>query len=113
MSASHYDIVLEQGTDYNLPLVFKDSKGRLYDLTGVTGVGQIRQNIADNAALADFVITFDTNRSTGKVTLSIPASVTENLNFVVGCYDIKFTYPPGIPKRIMEGKVTFNKAVTR
>lgn len=113
MSAATYDIVIEQGSTFLLGLVFKDAKKNPVDLTGVTGVGQVRKNLDDDAALADFVVTFDSNRSTGKVTLSIPDSVTSSLDFSTGSYDLKFTYTSGITKRVMKGRVTLDKEVTR
>ena len=113
MAAAIQDITIEQGSDFLLGLLFKDNRGTPLDLTGVTGVAQVRQNIDDVAALCDFVITFDTNRSTGKATLFIPASVTSNLDFTVGEWDLKFTYLTGAVKRIMKGKVTLDKEITR
>ena len=76
MAAADYDIIIEQGVDFLLGLVFKDARGKPLDLTGITAAAQVRKNIEDTSALASFTITFDTNRSTGKVTISMPASTT-------------------------------------
>jgi hypothetical protein len=113
MAAAIYDIVVEQGADFTLGLQLKNGRGVPFDLTGVTATAQIRQNITDSAALADFDIVFDYNRNTGKFTLSIPASITEVLTFVTGEWDLKFAYANGDKKRILKGKVTLSRQVTR
>ncbi len=113
MAAADYDIIIEQGSDFFLGLLLKDAKGIPFDLTGVIGAGQVRQDMTDKTAVADFVVTFSSNRSEGKATISIPSNITSQFSFVTGVYDLEFTYPSGIVKRIMQGNVTLSRAVTQ
>lgn len=113
MAAANYDITIEQGSDFTLGLALKKGHGEPVDLTGVVATAQIRKNIEDTDAIADFTIIFDDNRSTGKLTLFIPASTTEELDFVNGEWDLKFAYENSATKRIMRGRAIFSKAVTR
>jgi hypothetical protein len=112
MSAASYDIVIEQGSDFLLGLQLKDAKDRPFDLTGITATAQVRENLKNALPLVSFDITFDSDRKTGKVTLFIPASITKELNFVSGFYDLKFMSSTGLTKRIMGGKVVFSQEVT-
>jgi hypothetical protein len=113
MAAANYDIIVEQGSDFLLGLLLKNAKGVPFDLTGVIARGQLRANVKDSAPLCSFDITFDQNRSTGKLTLFIPAAVTTTLDFVNGFYDLEFESSTGMIKRIMQGKVTFSPEITR
>jgi hypothetical protein len=41
--AARYDITIEQGASFELPLTLQHSNGTVYNLTGYTGRGQIRK----------------------------------------------------------------------
>lgn len=52
---------------------------RIADLTGCQARSQIKKALKDTIALAVFAVDFDSDRSLGKLTLSLPAATTENL----------------------------------
>jgi hypothetical protein len=86
------------------------------DLTGWTARMQIREKIDDTAPLVSLT------SGAGDITISLPdarivfiiaTSVTEELDFVEGVYDLELVDPAGEAKTLLEGKVTLRKEVTR
>jgi hypothetical protein len=86
------------------------------DLTGYTARMQIREKIDDEDTLVSLT------SAAGDITISIPdarivftiaTSVTEELDFMEGVYDLELVDPAGEATTLLEGKVTLRKEVTR
>lgn len=85
-------------------------------LNGWSARMQIREDIDDETALVD--LTSDDNEISisvldARVTFTIATAITETLDFVEGVYDLELVDPNGEATRLLEGKVTLSKEVTR
>lgn len=109
--AGKYNITLEQGADYRLNLTLRQTNGRPLNLTGYTGFAQIRRD-SSSSVLVDFIVSFDPLRTSGKMSLVIPSSVTLVLDFLQGYYDF-YLMSGGLRKRILEGTVFLSKTISR
>ena len=120
MSSGAHDIVIEQGAAFIRNLVYKDSNGTPVPIAGWTVTMQIRKYKRSTVLFADLDNAGKGGLSIspgsgGAFALRIPADLTALFNFSIACYDILLT-PSGAnpnPVRLLEGKVSLNKAVTR
>lgn len=115
MSASGtYDLNINAGTTFVLGLTLKKSNGTLFDLTGYTARGQIRKTHTEHNVEASFNIAFDTNRKSGKLSISLSEVQTKTLSIVSGVYDLELIDSTGtVVTRLIEGKVRVSPEVTR
>ncbi len=98
MAASKYDFAVEQGTSFKMSLIYKDSNGIPINLTGWcarltwktnTNVSQIFSSQNINFNLYKFTI----DEVNGKLTLMIPATVTNSYAFTSAKYDLELQSP--------------------
>jgi hypothetical protein len=90
------------------------------DLSGWTGVAQIRASRDAASPLASFVVTFANQASyTGGVLLTLSSTTTSALNLgnnidsgVIGSWDVQLTNTLGEPNTFIQGSVTLTKDVT-
>ncbi len=130
--AAKYDIKIEQGTTFVLPLKFSDSDGVGIDQTGNTFTGQIRERYNSTTILATFVCTLKNQiTNAGEVdcvisaadSASIPALAPDDAS---DCskkpparrlsyfeYDIERTNADLTKDRILEGIVAMSPEVTK
>jgi hypothetical protein len=94
MSAVLYDFNIEQGTSFRLAIVYKDKQGKIVDITNWcgrliwttnNGTTQIFTTENTDPSLYDFQI----DGPNGKITLLLPASITNNFNFLNAKYDFE------------------------
>ncbi|MDE1170930.1 MAG: hypothetical protein PW734_06955 [Verrucomicrobium sp.] len=111
MPAASYDITIERGADYSLPLVFKDGNGTPLNIIAATFKAQIREAAEGNVILATFTVTVD-GETPGRVVISLTGSQTADLDFASGVYDL-FMSNAGISYRMVAGNVTITPTVTR
>tara|TARA_B100001059_G_scaffold38757_1_gene31347 strand:- start:2705 stop:3043 length:339 start_codon:yes stop_codon:yes gene_type:complete len=112
MSAGTYNLVIDQGSDFALDLVIKQS-GTALNLTNYSGRAQLRTVHTASSASASFTVTV-TNASEGALKLQLPGSTSKNLAAGQYVYDLEiFTSSDTIVKRIVEGTVTLTPEVTR
>ncbi len=120
MAAALYDITIEQGAQFVLPLTWTTrnadgTPGDPVDLTGYTAKMQIRD--AEGTVLVDLStddgggIVID--GPNGKVTITIDADMTTPLCFDDAAYDLKLINTDGVPSRLVKGTVTFSPQVTQ
>ena len=113
--ANSYDIVVDQGSDKNLPLTFKDSDGNLLDLNGYAAAMQVRKTIeaaeaADELTTENGRITIDADA--GTVTLQFPHAVTSAMAAGRYVYDLELLTEDTVT-RVMEGAFILRREVTR
>lgn len=108
MSTAKYDFTINQGSTFTLPLVWKDSEGVPLDLTGLTPKMQIRTR--GHALILDCAAYFTTVPLQGKVTLTLPGSVTRDLDFDTAIYDLELI--GGENPRLLRGVVMLSREVT-
>lgn len=109
MSAGKYNILIEQGSDFALPMTQKiKSTGLARDLTGLTITGAIRVNYNDDTPVATFTVT-DQDLVNGKFVLRLPKATTAALTFDVGVYNVEMTSVGGFTERIMQGRAVLSR----
>jgi hypothetical protein len=111
MSAGRYDIKIEQGATFSLPITVQDSSGSVIDLTGATPRGQLRLNYASPRALATFAVSG--SMSLGTFTCSLTPETTAALPAGNAVYDVEIAYSATSVDRLLEGTVTISPEVTR
>lgn len=110
--AAKANIVIDQGTDFSTSITVTDDAGDPVDLTGYTASGQVRKHYTSNTSY-DFTMSFDTPRSSGVLTFSMPRSVTEAIEAGRYVYDVEITSGANTRSRLVEGIVTVTPEVTR
>ena len=126
MSAGRYSFTIEQGTTFQLELIYKDSNQTPINLTGYSGRMQIRPTVdsttvyltlssslnADGTGL-NFSGSSGTNPpSSGSIGIYIASCTSSLLNFTNAYYDLEI-YSGSTVTRLIEGQVQLSKEVTR
>lgn len=116
MSAGKYNIQIEQGATFSLPITYRDSDGNLVDLTTYTAAMHIRRS----AAASDIVATLSTENYrielggvAGTIDLSMLSDDTAALPGGDFVYDLKLRPSGGVATRLIEGKCSIVPQVTR
>lgn len=98
MAAGKYDFSIEQGTSFKISLIYKDNDGNPVNLTGWCArlVWKTNTNItqtfsSDNIDYNVYKFTIDDLE--GKLTLMIPADITNSFNFNTAKYDLEIQSP--------------------
>jgi hypothetical protein len=112
------NISVDQGSDYDQILTFKDSTGAAIDITGWTFNGQARTSIAQPdppAVTFSFVLSPQSGATLGQVVWTVPAVQTDPLgtSVVTLVYDIERTDAGGKKQRLLQGSMVVNPGVTR
>lgn len=120
MAAATHNLVIEQGSTFNLNITWQDANDALVNLTGYVIRMQIRETVDADTTLVDFDSadltagqTIGTLDATGVIDVTLSDEVTAALDFVNGVYDLVAESSGGVVSRVVEGRVTFIKAVTR
>lgn len=126
MSAATYNLFIDQGSDFAIDLVIKQS-GSPMDLTNYQGRGQLRSAHTSNTIVGYFKVT-NLDPTNGVLKVEIPngswTDLTVSPNVVrIGStempagqyvYDLEiYTNADAVVKRIMQGTATINPEVTR
>mgnify|MGYP003348511795 CR=1 FL=1 len=116
MAAATYHLTIEQGTTWNQDLVWKDSTGTPRNLTGYTARLQMRPTASSDVAYVSMTtggggITITAN--TGTINLLLSATATAVLDFSTAVYDLEAESSTGVVTRLMQGRVTLSREVTR
>ena len=114
MPAAIYDFEIEQGADYDKPLVWKDSTGNPVNLTGYTARMQLRPSVSSETVLLELTTKnggITLGGATGKITLHFTEANTSPL-VKGGVYDLEMIIG-GKVKRLVQGAISLSKQVTR
>ncbi len=115
------NLVVNKGADFNAVFVAYDAAGAAIDLSTYTAHLEMRATPFDAPFLkltsealppAGFSNYITLGTADGKITLAIPASVTEAIVPDYAYYDIKLTSGGGAVTRFMQGRVRFARQVT-
>jgi hypothetical protein len=104
------NIVIDQGADFSTTITVTDDNGDSVLLTGYTASGQIRKHYTSTTA---YTINTSINASSGTVTLTVPRSVTANMEAGRYVYDVEITSSANTRSRLVEGIATVTPEVTR
>ena len=116
MSAAVYNFELEQGTSLAKSVVWKDSTGSPVNLTGYSARLQVRENADSDEVLLELSTANQTIEITpllGKITLHFSPVDTSGAFWTKGKFDLELTSPSGFVTRIIKGKITLSKEITR
>jgi len=123
MSAATYNLFIDQGSDFAVDLVIKES-GTAKNLSNYAGRGQLRSSHTATAVSGYLKVTV-TNASTGSLKVELPngnwtdssgVTRTGSRDIPAGqyVYDVEiFTSSDAVVKRIIQGNTTINPEVTR
>ena len=123
MSAGTYNLFIDQGSDFAVDLVIKES-GSAMNLSNYSGRGQLRSSHTSSTIAGYFKVTV-TNPTGGALKVELPngnwtdsggTTQTGSKDIAAGqyVYDIEiFTNADAVVKRIMQGTATVNPEVTR
>ena len=112
MSAGTYNLVIDQGSDFSLDMVIKQS-GTALNLANYSGRAQLRTSVSASSASASFSVTV-TNAANGALKMQLPAATSSGISAGQYVYDLEiFTANDSIVKRIIQGDVTLTPEVTR
>ena len=108
--ASQVNIFADQGSDYSLDLEVNEDNGANTNLTGYTVTAKFAKNYGSSNTYS--FQTSITHANNGLVTLSLPASNTENVSSGKYVYDVKINNSStGVTKRVLEGLLTLRPKV--
>lgn len=107
--ALRFDLLVEQGADYEATIPVLDEAGQPQTLTGWTAAGQIRAGYT----AAEILHTLDVTVQATSIVLRIPAAVSALWGWRLGRYDLEVTAPGGAVTRLVEGSVVVHPEITR
>jgi hypothetical protein len=116
VTAGVYDITIEQGSVFTLPLVYKDASGTPINITGYKARMQVKKKFGADPLISltsdagDIVL----GGALGTITAKIIAPVTATLTIKQGVYDLDLIPPSGEDDafRLVEGAVIVTPEVT-
>ena len=117
MAAGTLNLIIEQGSTFSKVLTYKDSSGTVIDLSGYSARMQARVNVGDTYTL--FSLTSASGGGLtisgvdGKITITITSTATATYKFDTAVYDLEIDDGSGVVTRLIEGKITLSKEVTR
>ena len=109
--ASISNIFIDQGATFTTTLTINDSTGSALDLTNFTARSHIRAT-KESTSYVPFTMTFP-DRSAGKVTMTLTSDASSGMSAGQYVYDLEIESATGVVTRLIEGKVTLNREITR
>ena len=106
------NIFINQGADFSTTVTISDSDGTALNLAAFTALAQIRKTY-ESATAVSFTSTFDSDRTTGKITISLTDTQTTALESGRYVYDLNVTSGGGQTTRVVEGQAIVTPGVTR
>jgi hypothetical protein len=104
------NLILEQGSDFSAVIDLTDAADVVYDLRGYTAASQMRKNYASTTAIS---FNAQTSGATGRITLTLDNTVTQDIEPGRYMYDVEITSGGGGKTRVVEGIVTVTPGITR
>lgn len=115
MIAGIYNITCEQGSTFSRTFTIQNPDGTVYDLSGYSARLQIRRDFDSST------IMYTASTTNGRITMSvmfgeivvdIPAADTASITRD-GVYDLEIFNAEGIVYKVVKGRFTLDKEVTR
>lgn len=107
--ATKANLIIDQGSSFQVDIDIADEDDNLIDLTGYSGVSQIRKHYTSSTSVP-FAVNVDIY---GGVQLTMTAEQTANLVAGRYVYDVELTSSGGVVTRVVEGIVTVTPQVTK
>ena len=115
MSATTYDILIEQGATFLQVITYKDA-GVAINLTGYTARMQVRATLESASTLVELTTAngrIALGGAAGTISLTISATDSAALTAGRGVYDLELVSGSGIVTRLLQGVATISRNVTR
>lgn len=116
MSAAVYNFEVLQGTSLVKSIVWKNDAGVAVNLTGHTAKMQVRETADSEDVLLELSTALGNIQITpltGTVTLIFSPDDTSGAYWTRGKYDLELTAANGFVTRLLQGKFTLSKEITR
>jgi hypothetical protein len=113
--AGEFDITIEQGSGFSLPITYEAPEGTLVDFTGSTARLQARKKFGATDTLFELTTEnsgIDLGGVAGTIDLSMTATATAALSFDKAVYDLEIVPPTGEPYKVIKGNVFLKREVT-
>ena len=111
MAVFSTNLIIYKHTDFEQTFVLEDSQSSsAKDLTGFTGLCRMQRTL-NLGELTDFTLSF-TNRTLGKVRISLTSAQTAVIPDGKYFYELRLTDPSDITERVIEGIVIVKHPVT-
>jgi len=116
MTAGNYDIVIEQGATFNLPITWKDQNNNPINLSGFTANMMMRATPSDTSSFINLTTSnggITLGGSAGTIAIYMSSAATAAITQTHGVYDLILTDNSGNVTRLLQGNVIINQDVTR
>ena len=111
MAVFSTNLLIYKHTDFEQTFILEDSQSNsAKDLTGFTGTCKMQRTL-NLGSLTSFTLAF-TNRSLGKVRISLTSTQTANIADGKYFYELMLTDPNDVVERVIEGVVIVKHPVT-
>ena len=111
MAVFSTNLLIYKHTDFEQTFILEDSQSNsAKDLTGFTGTCKMQRTL-NLGSLTSFTLAF-TNRSLGKVRISLTSTQTANIADGKYFYELMLTDPNGVVERLIERIVIVKHPVT-
>jgi len=111
MAVFSTNLIIYKHTDFEQTFILEDSQSNsAKDLTGFTGTCKMQRTL-NLGSLTSFSVAF-TNRTLGKVRISLTSTQTANLPDGKYFYELMLTDPNDVVERVIEGVVIVKHPVT-
>jgi hypothetical protein len=110
MSAINVNLILEQGTDYEVDFTIRNDDGTRLNLTGYGSSSIMKKTYSSNTSYP-----FDVNfvdRINGEISISMGRSDTSLISEGRYVYDITLTSPTNVRTRVVQGNIIVSPGVT-
>jgi hypothetical protein len=113
--AQAYNGTIDQGADWYLTAVYKDSSGTAIDLTGYTAALQLREVAASTTAVLSLTTGSGITITGATGTIQVRATAAQTRAIAAGTYfyDLEITSSGGIVTRLIQGTQVVSAEVTR
>ena len=112
MTAANHNLTIDQGSDFALDLIVKDS-GVVKNLASYSARAQMRSTKSASSVAATFTCTI-TNAAGGALKMELPNATSSSLSAGKYYYDLElYTASDTIVQRLMQGTVILTPEVTR
>ena len=105
------NLVIDQGSDYDVTFDLTHANGAVFDLTSYTGRSQMRKSPA-SSTYKTFTVTIP-DAASGSLTISMNSAYSAN---VVGgryLYDVEIVSSANVVTRVVQGIATVSPEITR
>jgi hypothetical protein len=112
MAAAHYNIEVDQGSDFAIEIEVKEDDV-VKNLTGYSARAQAREAEEDSSAAFSFTCTIP-SPTNGKVKMELPAATSSSATAGQYVYDLEiYTASDAMVTRLIKGTCTIDREITR